>query len=54
MAIGTKRSVYDCLYLALAEALNGRLVTADGKFFQALGNSPLRNRMLWVADLLGS
>jgi predicted nucleic acid-binding protein len=54
MAIWTKRSVYDCLYLDLAEALDGRLVTADGKFFQALGNSPQRNRMLWVGDLLGT
>jgi predicted nucleic acid-binding protein len=54
LAIGTKRSVYDCLYLALAEALDGRLVTADGKLFQALGNSPQRNRMLWVGDLLGT
>jgi predicted nucleic acid-binding protein len=51
MAIETKRSVYDCLYLALAEALDGRIVTADGKFFQALGNSPLFDRMLWVGDL---
>ena len=51
MAIETKRSVYDCLYLALAEALDGRMVTADGKFFQALGSSPLSDRMLWVGDL---
>ncbi|MCX6677457.1 MAG: type II toxin-antitoxin system VapC family toxin [Methanothrix sp.] len=49
--VETKRSVYDCLYLALAEALDGRMVTADGKFFQALGSSPLGDRMLWVEDL---
>jgi predicted nucleic acid-binding protein len=51
LALETKSSVYDCLYLALAETLDGRMVTADGKFFQALGNSPQRNRMLWVGDL---
>jgi predicted nucleic acid-binding protein len=51
LAIETKRSIYDCLYLALAEALDGRMVTADGKFFQALGNSPLSDRMQWVGDL---
>jgi predicted nucleic acid-binding protein len=51
LALETKSSVYDCLYLALAEALDGRMVTADGKFFQALGNSPLCDRMLWVGDL---
>ena len=50
MAIETKCSVYDCLNLALAEALDGRMVNADGKFFQAIGN----NRMLWVGDLSGS
>jgi predicted nucleic acid-binding protein len=52
MSIETRRSVYDCLYLALAEALDGRMVTADTKFYQALGNGPQRNRMLWVGDLL--
>jgi predicted nucleic acid-binding protein len=54
LAIETKCSVYNCLYLALAEALDGRMVTADGKFFQALGNSPLSDRMVWVSDLLGA
>ena len=52
--VGTKRNVHNCHYLALAEALDGRLVTADGKFFQALGNSLQRNRMLWMGDLLGA
>lgn len=51
MAVRTKRSIYDCLYLALADALDGRLVTADRKFFQSLQDSPLRDRMLWVEDL---
>ncbi|MCK9566328.1 MAG: type II toxin-antitoxin system VapC family toxin [Methanothrix sp.] len=51
LAIETKSSVYDCLYLALAEALDGRMVTADGKFFQALGDSSMSDRMLWVEDL---
>jgi hypothetical protein len=27
---------------------------ADGKFFQALCNSPLSDRMLWVGDLPGA
>lgn len=53
MAIETKRSVYDCLYLALAVALDGYMVTADGKFFQAVSNTSLGNRVLWVGDLSG-
>jgi predicted nucleic acid-binding protein len=51
LALETKSSVYDCLYLALAEALDSRLVTADGKFFLAISNSPLGDRILWVEDL---
>jgi predicted nucleic acid-binding protein len=50
LALETKRSIYDCLYLALAEVLDGRMVTADRKFFQSLQDSPLRDRMLWVED----
>ena len=46
-----RRSIYDCLYLALAEALEAPMVTADRKFFQALQNSSLCNRLLMVEDL---
>jgi hypothetical protein len=54
LALETKSSIYDCLYLALAEVLDGRMVTADRKFFRSLQDSPLRDRMLWVEDLLNS
>ena len=54
MALETRTTIYDCLYLALAEALDGRLVTADAKFFRSLQSSPLRDRMLWVEDLKGA
>ena len=54
MALETRTTIYDCLYLALAEALGGRMVTADAKFFQSLQSSPLRDRMLWVEDLKGA
>ena len=51
LALETKSSIYDCLYLALAEALEAPMVTADRKFFQALQNSSLCNRLLMVEDL---
>lgn len=54
LALETKSSIYYCLYLALAEVLDGRMVTADRKFFQSLQDSPLRDRMLWVEDLLNA
>lgn len=54
LALETCRSIYDCIYLALAEALNGRMVTADWKFFDSLQDGPLSSRLLWVEDLLQS
>ncbi|MEM1041186.1 MAG: type II toxin-antitoxin system VapC family toxin [Bacteroidota bacterium] len=51
LAIETKRSVYDCLYLALADALGGALVTADRKFYDALQATSRAARLLWVEDI---
>jgi predicted nucleic acid-binding protein len=36
ISIATKQAVYDCLYLALAEAQGCELVTADDQFARAL------------------
>jgi predicted nucleic acid-binding protein len=51
IALETRSSIYDCLYLALAEALDSNMVTADRRFFQALQNGSLFSRMLWVEDI---
>lgn len=51
LALQTQRSLYDCLYLALAEVIDGRMVTADRKFYSALANEGRGRRMLWVEDL---
>lgn len=51
LALETRSSIYDCLYLSLAEALECPLVTADNKFFQALKGSPMGDQMQWVEDL---
>lgn len=45
-----KLAIYDFIYLALAVALDRRLVTADRVFYNALGASPHGPRLLWVAD----
>ena len=39
-------AVYDCVYLAIAEARSDRLVTADVKFMTKVAGSPLRNRFV--------
>ena len=51
IANDTHRSLYDCLYLSLAIAIDGQMVTADLKFYEALQTSPYANRLLWVEDI---
>lgn len=48
IALGTGHSVYDSVYLALAVALDCRLVTADERFANARAGGPLARHVLWV------
>jgi predicted nucleic acid-binding protein len=48
IASAAGHSVYDCLYLALAERENCPLVTADRRFYQAFAGSHLGHRMAWI------
>jgi predicted nucleic acid-binding protein len=48
IASAAGHSVYDCLYLALAEREDCPLVTADRRFYQAFAGGHLRHRMLWI------
>jgi predicted nucleic acid-binding protein len=41
LAITIDRTVYDCLYLALAVRLNTRMLTADTRFVAGLARLPL-------------
>jgi predicted nucleic acid-binding protein len=52
LALDTQRSVYDCLYLALAEAVDGIMITADRKFYSSLSAGVYGRRVLWIEDLL--
>lgn len=51
LAVETRASVYDCLYVALAEVLDARMVTADRRFFERASATPVAGRVRWVEDL---
>jgi len=48
----TERTVYDCMYLALAVRLDGRMVTADERFVNSLTNGPLASHVIRLQDVL--
>jgi predicted nucleic acid-binding protein len=45
-----RRPVYDSLYLVLAMALGGRVVTADRRLYNGVHGGPLEHLVLWVTD----
>ena len=51
LADKTQRTVYDCVYLALAVRLNGRMVTADQRLYNGLKGTAWAAYICWVADL---
>jgi predicted nucleic acid-binding protein len=53
LADQTGRTVYDCLYLALAMRLNGRFATADQRFYRAMQGTAWGGSVLWIGDLAG-
>ena len=51
MADRTQRTVYDCLYLALAVQLGGQMVTADDKLVNSLAGTPWAGSILRLQDV---
>ena len=51
LAMRTGRTVYDCLYLALAVDERTRLVTGDRRLVRALDGTPLERYVRWIGDL---
>jgi predicted nucleic acid-binding protein len=51
LAHQTRRSLYDCMYLALAVTFGGQLVTADRRFFGSLEIGQFAEYLCWVEHL---
>src|SRR5260370_18302009 len=47
-----RRPVYDSLYLVLAAAMRGRVVTADRRLYNGVHGGPLDHLVIWVTDPL--
>lgn len=53
IALETGRTVYDCLYVALAVALETRMVTADERLCNALQPTPFADHVMPLRELSG-
>jgi predicted nucleic acid-binding protein len=51
IATQTRRSVYDCTYLALAIQLGQPLVTADRRFYDAIQTGAFASHLLWIENI---
>jgi predicted nucleic acid-binding protein len=47
-----RRPVYNCLYLVLAESLDGKVVTGDRRLYNGVRGGPLGHLVWWVGDPL--
>jgi predicted nucleic acid-binding protein len=53
LALALEHPIYDCVYLALAERMDRRLITADRRFIKALSGTEHAARVL-ALEALGS
>ncbi|MFQ5829989.1 MAG: type II toxin-antitoxin system VapC family toxin [Candidatus Methylomirabilia bacterium] len=51
LALRTRQSVYDGLYLSVAILRGCQLVTADRRLYDTVKESPLASHLLWVGDV---
>ncbi len=52
LAIETNRSVYDCLYLALAMRDKTVMISGDRRLVNALAGSPLAKHIAWIGQFV--
>ena len=52
LSVVTGCALYDCLYVALGELLEGQVVTADRRLIGNLQSAGVGQRAIWVGDLV--
>jgi predicted nucleic acid-binding protein len=52
LGVRYRRPVYDSLYIVLALALGGRVVTADRRLHNGVHGGPLDHLVLWINDAI--
>ena len=50
LALRTGRTVYDCLYLALALQTDTVMLTCDQRLINALAGSPIGGHVKWLGE----
>lgn len=51
IAMSINHSLYDCVYLALAEQTDSAVVTADSRFHRLVRDSVWADRIVWIEDV---
>ena len=51
LAVDTRQSIYDCVFLSLAVLLRTRMVTSDRRFFQSVRASRYADAVCWVTNV---
>ena len=46
-------SIYDCLYLALAELTPAKVLTTDQRLINKVSGSKFKNNIIHIADVIG-
>jgi predicted nucleic acid-binding protein len=51
IALETRRTVYDCTYLALANKHKSRMVTTDKKLVNGLAGGAMEKYVVWIGEV---
>ncbi len=50
ISVTARQAVYDCLFIALAETIDGRAVTSDLELVERVRGTRWERRVMWIGD----